>query len=170
MSILIRDARPEELDEAAAVMVAAYEEYRPALSERAWEGYKADIADGRGRLPQSNLIVAVEDGRVLGAVTYYPPRSVSPVEGGGWPASWAGVRLLGVGPDARGKGVGRLLMDDCTNRARAEGAKALGLHTTELMSIARAMYERMGFERVPEYDFHPTPTFLVMAYRLILGV
>jgi hypothetical protein len=36
------------------------------------------------------------------------------------------------------------------------------------MSIARAMYERMGFERAPQYDFRPGPTVLVEAYRLPL--
>jgi len=30
------------------------------------------------------------------------------------------------------------------------------------------MYERMGFVRVPEYDFHPAPGITVMAYRLQL--
>ena len=44
----------------------------------------------------------------------------------------------------------------------------LGLHTTEKMSVARGMYERMGFVRVPEFDFHPAPQVVVMAYRLDL--
>ena len=61
-------------------------------------------------------------------------------------------------------------MGDCLRRARADGATTLGLHTTQLMNVAREMYERMGFQRVPEYDFHPTPSMTVMAYRLELGV
>jgi hypothetical protein len=28
------------------------------------------------------------------------------------------------------------------------------------------MYERMGFVRVPEHDFHPGSGIVVMAYRL----
>ena len=168
MNIEIREAREEELDGAAAVMVSAYEEYRSALSPRAWEAYARDIADVRGRLPDSRLIVALEDGKVAGAVTYYPPRPAG--TGEGWPAGWAGVRLLAVAPHARGRGYGRLLMEECLRRAREDGASVLGLHTTELMAVARGMYERMGFRRAPEYDFHPTPTFVVMAYRLDLGV
>jgi hypothetical protein len=42
------------------------------------------------------------------------------------------------------------------------------LHTTQLMAVARTMYERMGFTRVPEHDFSPVPGFHVMAYRLPL--
>jgi glutamine synthetase len=30
------------------------------------------------------------------------------------------------------------------------------------------LYERMGFVRVPEFDFHPAPEVVVMAYRLDL--
>jgi hypothetical protein len=36
------------------------------------------------------------------------------------------------------------------------------------MEVAHAMYERMGFERVPEPDFSPVPQFRVMAHRLAL--
>ena len=49
-------------------------------------------------------------------------------------------------------------MDECLRRSRQLGAHTLGLHTTELMAVARGMYERMGFLRVPEYDFHPLCT------------
>ena len=85
-----------------------------------------------------------------------------------WPATWAGFRLLAVHPDARGRGVGRLLTEECIRRARETGRAAVGLHTTMLMNVARAMYERMGFVRIPEYDFFPIPSFRVMAYRLTL--
>ena len=81
MPLEIREALSEELDEAAAVMVAAYEEYRPAVSPRMWESYARDIADVRGRMPQSQLIVAAEEGKIEGAVTYYPPRPEGTGEG-----------------------------------------------------------------------------------------
>jgi hypothetical protein len=34
------------------------------------------------------------------------------------------------------------------------------------MAVARGMYERMGFVRVPAYDFFPGPGVEVLAYRL----
>jgi ribosomal protein S18 acetylase RimI-like enzyme len=77
-------------------------------------------------------------------------------------------RLLAVHPDARGRGVGRRLTEECLGRARTRGSVAVGLHTTVLMDVARAMYERMGFVRAPEHDFYPEPRFQVMAYRLTL--
>src|SRR5204862_7553902 len=104
--------------------------------------------------------------RIVGAVTYYPDGSGD--SHAGWPGRWAVIRLLAVHPDARGRGVGRLLTEECIRRARASGAPAVGLHTTVFMSVARAMYERMGFVRMPELDFWPIPGIHVMAYRLNL--
>ncbi|MDO8532527.1 MAG: GNAT family N-acetyltransferase [Dehalococcoidia bacterium] len=166
MTLRIRPARPDELDEAARVMLAAYQQYEASFPTGRWERYAADILDVRGRLPHAELIVAEEAGRIVGAVTLYPDGSRSGMEG--WPPEWAGVRLLAVHPDARGRGVGEALMRECMERSRKRGVTTLGLHTTTVMAVARGMYERMGFVRAPEYDFHPAPGIVVMAYRMKL--
>jgi ribosomal protein S18 acetylase RimI-like enzyme len=132
-----------------------------------WAHYEAEIRDVRSRLADSTLIVAEDGGRIIGAVTYYADGSKEP--NGRWPSSCAVIRLLAVHPDARGRGIGRRLTEECVRRARTAGGPTLGLHTTHLMTIARAMYERMGFVRVPEHDFYPVPQFQVMAYRLTLA-
>lgn len=169
--IEIRDARPEELDKAGDVMVQAYSEYAASMPVKAWREYAREIRDVKSRLPVTQLIVAVKDNEIIGAVTFYPDGSrTSYVEQdgvvqGGWPKGWTAVRLLAVDPKARGLHVGRLLMEETLRRSRAHGAKTMGLHTTKLMGIARAMYERMGFERALEFDYHPMPDFIVMAYR-----
>jgi ribosomal protein S18 acetylase RimI-like enzyme len=50
-------------------------------------------------------------------------------------------------------------------RARQSGAEAVTLHTTEMMQVAMQMYERMGFVRAPELDFHPVPEITIKGYR-----
>jgi hypothetical protein len=40
----------------------------------------------------------------------------------------------------------------------------LGLHTMDMMQEARRLYERRGFIRAPELDFHPAKGVLVKAY------
>ena len=163
---VIRDARGDELDAVAEVMVAAYEEYIPPDATGELLAYREDIRDVRSRRAHAALIVATERERILGAVTYYPDGSR---EGrAGWPREWAVIRLLAVHPEARGRGVGRALTAECIRRARAGGSTAVGLHTTKFMAVAQAMYERMGFVRVPAYDFRPSPWLHVMAYRLDL--
>ena len=46
---------------------------------------------------------------------------------------------------ARGRGLSRRLTEWCIARARQQGATEIGLHTSEAMTIARGLYERMGF-------------------------
>ena len=159
----IRDARPDELDATAEVMVAAYRQFVPADAPPLLQGYIDEIRDVRSRLAESTLILAEDTGGIVGAVTYYSDATKEPHAP--WPAGWANLRLLAVAPSARGKGIGRALTEECLRRARAAGRTAIGLHTTRMMEVARAMYERMGFVRIPEFDFAPMPDFVVMAYR-----
>lgn len=159
---MLRDARAEELDEISTLLSVSYAQYMPENPSPAWVDYERDIGDVRKRLAVSTLIVAEVDGGVAGAVTFYPDGALGDDP---WPARWSALRLLAVHPDARGRGLGRALTEECIRRARALGSVTIGLHTTTLMNVARAMYEGMGFTRVPEHDFLPDPDVLVMAYK-----
>jgi len=172
--ITIREARSDECGAVSAILLAAYAQYFPPADapiddeeRKAWDEYRDNISDVGSRLANSTLLVAESDGVILGSVTYYAPGQRDTVDDA-WPEGWASIRLLGVHPDARGRKVGRLLMDECMRRAHEAKATTMGLHTTQLMDVAREMYLRMGFQRFPEYDFYPTPDFCVEAYRLVL--
>ena len=161
----IRDARPEDLDEVARLLKEAYRQYARQMPEEDWNSYLGDITDVRSRLEKSELIVAEIDGRLAGSVTLYYPGATRH-----WPEDWAGIRLLGVHPDYRGRGIGRALMDECVRRCREKGIKTIGLHTSILMDVARRMYEKMGFQRAPEFDHVIEPNVVIMAYRLDIPV
>jgi GNAT superfamily N-acetyltransferase len=165
-SLVIRDALPEELDAVSRLLRAAFQQYADSIPGEAWQFYLQDIVDVRGRLVESGLIVARLGGRLAGTISLYlnPAKSSE----GGWPEGWAALRLLGVHPVYRGRGIGRALMEECFQRCRSAGIAQVGLHTTAIMDVARRMYEKMGFVRVPEYDFHPRPGVVIMAYRLDL--
>jgi GNAT superfamily N-acetyltransferase len=169
----IRLAVETDFEQARAVLEAAYSEYEAAFPAANWVPYLADILDLEGRANESELIVAEVGGKIVGCVSYFPPGSKAsyPTDAVSehWPSDWGAFRLLAVDPSARGGGVGRELTLACIERTRQQGAPALGLHTTAPMSVARAMYERMGFERAPRYDFRPGREVLVEAYRLLLG-
>ena len=164
-STLVRDARTDELHQVASLIRVAYQEYQAHFPPETWERYAQNIMDVSSRLDVSELIVAEHNGSVAGAVTLYP--NVMNAEQD-WPAGWAGVRLLAVHPDARGQGIGRVLMDECLRRSRLRRSVAVGLHTSDIMRVARGLYERMGFVRVPEFDFRTGSNWVVMAYRLDL--
>ena len=62
--------------------------------------------------------------------------------------STAKLRLLIVEPAARGRGLGRRLVEECIAFARAKGYRKLVLWTQSNLAAARAIYKQCGFRRV----------------------
>jgi GNAT superfamily N-acetyltransferase len=160
----VREAQtPEEVAAAGRVTVAANAEFAPADPGDAfmpsWRRYLASMADAAGRAAGGGVVlVAVEDGRVLGTATLYLDDGSEQ-----WRPGDAMFRFLAVDPAARGRGIGRALFRACLARARAAGEPRMALHTTEWMTTAQAMYERAGFSREPEGDLR-LPGLHILAY------
>jgi predicted N-acetyltransferase YhbS len=171
--VSVREATPSDAEAIREVIVAAYGEYAAVLPPVVFDGYLADLLDLDARAGDSRLLVAERAGRIIGTVTFFEDAAR---EGLGWPSGWAGLRALAVDPGARGLGIGRTLMDACRDRAVAAGATVLCLHTAWFMAAAVAIYQDMGFERAPEFDFSPTRSLgvkvdtdvKVIAFRLDL--
>jgi predicted N-acetyltransferase YhbS len=162
--LVIREAGSQDHAAIHEVTLAAYEEYAARMPPPLWQGYRRNIVAALADPSPATQLVAEADGVVVGAVLLYPAMpDAQPAR------PWPEVRLLAVPPAARGRGIGAALMRECIRRARAAGATVLSLHTTDLMRVAKAMYERMGFVRAPELDFRPAPGVLIQGFRLDLA-
>ena len=168
--IAIRDAHPADRVAIEAVTLAAYEQYAVTLGATLWGMYRQNIVATLANVKPATQIVAEQEGALVGSVLLYPAGGAMGEPGGGkaMTLTWPEVRLLAVAPAARGSGAGRRLMEECIRRARAAGATALTLHTTDMMRVAMQLYERVGFERAPDLDFSPAPGIVVKGYRLAL--
>lgn len=117
---------------------------------RVSDDYRDALRDVAGRQdPDTSVLVAVDDGQVVGSVTVVSACSVHFEHGD---HGDGGFRMLAVDPAAQGRGVGRALLDAALDHARRKGWRRLAITTMEWMSGAHRMYEAAGFVRRPDLD------------------
>jgi GNAT superfamily N-acetyltransferase len=162
----IRLVDPEEHAALAELTVEAYRTLYAGADRQMPDYYVDELADVAGRAAASDVLVAVDQGRLLGGVAYVPGPESPLAEF--VDADHAGIRMLAVAPAAQGRGVGEALSRACVERARAAGRAAVVLHSTDWMATAHRIYERIGFERVTSLDWEVEPGFWLRGFRLKL--
>jgi ribosomal protein S18 acetylase RimI-like enzyme len=150
MSVEIREARPDEYDEAGRVTMHAYDEYFAPGADDEDHAYHRHIGDVAGRADRTTILVALEDGAIVGSLTLELDGRIGDTRRGKLAPGEAHIRMLGVAPDSRGRGIGRRLMDEAEARAREAGKTFVTLHTTGLMQTAQAMYRARGYVRIED--------------------
>lgn len=156
----IREARPVEYPEVGEVTLRAYR-----AGAGASEPYRPRLLDVAGRAEACTVLVAT-DGAVLGTVTYVPGPGTALSEFADDDA--AGMRMLAVDPEARGRGIGRELASACLGLARRDGRRRMVIHVRPEMVPALRIYEALGFRRDPQRDFEPLPGVALWGYVLDL--
>ena len=160
MSFHLREATSiTDRQQACALLLKVYVQGGYTTAERAAAFMTAEHLAGEG----SFLIAVSEANAVLGAVILLKPDSglIQLARDGE-----REFRLLAVHPSARGGGVGEALVQACIDRAGLEGATGLVLWTQPTMNAAHRLYERLGFQRVPERDSKDPRGFTRLVYRL----
>lgn len=66
----------------------------------------------------------------------------------------AKLRLLLIDPKARGFGIGKRLVDECTRFAKQAGYKKITLWTNSVLSAARSIYQKAGYELMETEAHH----------------
>lgn len=168
---IIRNARPEEYEQIGALMVQVYSQLEgfPKISEQP-DYYKmlANVGMLTNNPGTALLVAEAVDGKIGGAVVYFNDMKYY---GSGGTATKeqnaAGFRLLAVAPSSRGKGIGKLLANECIKKARESNLAQVIIHTTMAMQTAWKMYEQMGFKRSEDLDFSQQG-FPVFGFRLLL--
>jgi len=118
--------------------------------EYGWNGeYEALVADivakfaKNGDRKREQCWIAEMDGDSVGSV--FLVRKTETV---------AKLRLLIVDPKARGLGIGKRLVDECTTFARLAGYKKISLWTNSVLSAARSIYQEAGYKLTKSEKHH----------------
>lgn len=80
------------------------------------------------------------------------------------------IRMLAVNEEYRGQGIAEALIKECIVRVKGKkGYPYVGLHTADFMKAAMRLYKRLGFVRIPKYDFQPADDgIIVKAFQLTI--
>ena len=163
--MILRRAQPEEFLAVGQLTLGAYTADGYLVEDT---DYAAELVGAAHRAAEAELVVAVDPTShdLLGTVTFC--LSGSHYAEVSQPGE-AEFRMLAVAPEARGRGIGHSLARWCVDRAREQGCTAVVLSSLDNMHAAHRLYERMGFTRLPERDWIPTPDITLIAYRLDLA-
>jgi len=159
----IRPVRPDEHAALGELTAAAYAAVDPSVMSR---DYADELRDVARRAAVAEVLVAVDGGAVVGGVTYVPDRTSPAAEFAEDDA--AGIRMLAVAAGARGRGVGEALVRACIDRATTTRRRQIVLHSTDRMTAAHRLYDRLGFVRDPSLDWEGEPGLWLRGYRLCL--
>lgn len=87
--------------------------------------------------------IAEKDGKVVGSIFVVRHD-----------AKTAKLRMLYVDASARGLGIGNRLIEECLSFARHAGYEKMMLWTTSILSDARRLYQKAGFQLIEEEPIH----------------
>ncbi|KAF2078851.1 GNAT family N-acetyltransferase [Flavobacterium sharifuzzamanii] len=156
-SYIIRNAFPSEFEEIGKLLIHVYSQLEGFPKENEQPNYYkmlANIGDFT-KLPDTELLVATDEySTILGAVVffndmqYYGSGGIATQE-----KNAAGFRLLAVDANTRGKGIGKLLTQECIKKTTENHQNQLIIHSTLSMKTAWKMYENLGFKRSEDLDF-----------------
>lgn len=110
-----------------------------------------ETAPGRGA-----FLVAYQEGEAVGCGAL---RTIEPGVGE--------IKRMYVRPAARGRGIGRVVLEALEEEARRLGLRRLVLETGTRQSEALALYERSGYGRIPPFgEYARSPLSICLAKAL----
>jgi GNAT superfamily N-acetyltransferase len=140
----------------AAALLRAYAKSLPV--DLAPQGFTQELASLPGVCapPNGEMLLAKRGDHVLGCI------ALKPLE----PPRTAEIKRLFVRPQARGKGVGKALVEAALKTARQLGYGEIKLDTLPEMEGAIALYKANGFVPIPPYGSHPYPGLVTLGIKL----
>lgn len=164
LDLTIEVLSSEDKEEAVRVLLLSYEQYKNSYTNiQEYYDYIEYIRASLDNPLIDQVLIAKIGSEVVGTLQIFSDgfRAYGDLN---IPIHAPVVRLMGVHPKIRRRGIARKLLEASINYTKVKGAPALYLHTSEKMPDAIRLYERFGFVRSPEYDYDILD-FVVKCFR-----
>ena len=149
----IRRASEDDAEAIATVLYESFADYRPLYTSAGFAATTPAGPEVRKRIEEGPVWVSLCNDKIVGTVSVLDKGS----EG-------SYVRGMAVLPAARGKGIGRRLLEQVEAFAHEHGYERLFLSTTPFLEPAIQLYKGFGFRPTDEgpYDLFGTPLFTMV--------
>lgn len=153
----VRKAKKQEIEAVAALYDAVCDTLEARENYPGWaKGDYPTLRDAQAGEAAGELFIAEENGMVIGTMMLREEQEQN-ARSAPWQLPLAEEEQLtiytfAVGPDCRGKGVGRALLEYAEQWARQQGKKALRLDVHEINTPAIKLYESCGFRYIATVD------------------
>ncbi|MBW8333554.1 MAG: GNAT family N-acetyltransferase [Prolixibacteraceae bacterium] len=137
-NIHIRNIQPSDNPELALIVRNTLTEFGANVPGTVFFDPTTDALFELFQTPKSAYFVAEADGKLLGGGGIYPTE--------GLPDGICELVKMYLLPEARGIGLGRMLMERCLETARNNGFQQIYLETLPELNLAVKVYEKFGFE------------------------
>ncbi len=136
-NITIRTIQPEDNAALAKIIRNALEEFKANKPGTVYFDATTNNLFEVFKTAGSIYFVAEESGAILGGGGIYPTQNL--------PAATCELVKLYLSTAARGKGIGKMLIEKCFTAAKDLGYKKIYLESMPELNIAIPMYEKLGF-------------------------
>jgi ribosomal protein S18 acetylase RimI-like enzyme len=147
--IRTRLANANEASLVAAVLRKAFLQYESLYTAKAFAVTTPNSGEIEKRWKEGPVWVAIQGDRLVGTVAATAKSRA------------LYIRSMAIVPSARRQGIGRILLEEVENFAKAAGFQRMLLSTTPFLYDAIRLYERFGFEKTTAgpHDLEGTPLF-----------
>jgi ribosomal protein S18 acetylase RimI-like enzyme len=149
--LIYREGSAKEKKSLQQLGILSYNQFSKILAPDQWatmDGFLNSDKMWDQLVNNSKIFVCEDHGKLTGMAYLVPSGNPTHI----YPADWSYIRMVGVDPGHRGKGIAKQLTQLCVDYARKSNEKIVGLHTSEKMDDARHIYESIGFRMYKEID------------------
>jgi ribosomal protein S18 acetylase RimI-like enzyme len=143
--IIIRLADFSDATDIADLLKDSFTEYKKLYTKRGFTETVLGVYKIKERIYNKRTWIILVDGVLRGTMSLIPANDT------------LYIKSVAVAPEARRRGLGKLMLNHAEHEAKRMKLRYLELTTTHFLSAALQLYENFGFEQRGQKDLYGTP-------------